>query len=738
LTNIDSENAVWFAIAIEGSELGGKFGEYAEGYSISEISFNISWEVGGGVSIQEVKTETSTLPFTINYTIQSTESNVSANNKKSINLSPVNPSRYTVSLNSITYPTFYDGNRTESLVGKTLDFSLTNYQPPIRTLDGDEYVEESVKLDLSKVAHQISGTPSLVSATSNGNAVSASNLAAMVDLNYSSNILTLSVSALSYNNSSLSTEEVVVSDYHLLRQDGTIIKNSKNTTTVLDGLLLLCKNTNNPSELGSPTGISDYNIYTIAQADAEINIDYGNLVLRNTSLIENGLIWGFYDNLRKEFLGSSIKYLDYLNRGRQNIYIGVLAFDADGNISSSTDVIGPRDTVLTQPISIPQKTAYPIYSVKYTNSSKIKVLGVNPTLDKFSQWPLYISGGSFTKDFYISKKYGWVDWLSKYKSKNLRAYYSTLSQSSAPWSLFLGRPYVDVKKERPILLSKKAIQIRNAPIAFIKEPSYNIEGKFKYFVDVYVKNTADDSWTKIDSSKMMSVNAKEGIIEFDNDIVPTTDSDIYVDYISKSSGIPIKHSAGQRLPLNPFLNKESTEQDKALYIYIKPNRIQYESIGAGGSEWIDVPEYSSSDSVNFTYDNSIFNDYNSVSFDPFALPIATIHINKSFDVKDLGFEDLRIKGGGIISSEITKDLNYSTVSMVTMMSTLPEAINFWDVYPPLKQAYPKGGFVVIKLPTEVMNNFENPQEIYSIIERNITAGVAYKLQDMEGNDWGVL
>ena len=37
---------------------------------------------------------------------------------------------------------------------------------------------------------------------------------------------------------------------------------------------------------------------------------------------------------------------------------------------------------------------------------------------------------------------------------------------------------------------------------------------------------------------------------------------------------------------------------------------------------------------------------------------------------------------------------------------------------------------------EVLNNFEDPQEIYSIIERNLTAGVAYKLQDTDGVDWG--
>ena len=52
------------------------------------------------------------------------------------------------------------------------------------------------------------------------------------------------------------------------------------------------------------------------------------------------------------------------------------------------------------------------------------------------------------------------------------------------------------------------------------------------------------------------------------------------------------------------------------------------------------------------------------------------------------------------------------------------------------EAYPKGGYVVVKIPKLVKKNFTNPDEVYTIVRNNITAGVVFELQDMEGKDWG--
>jgi len=66
---------------------------------------------------------------------------------------------------------------------------------------------------------------------------------------------------------------------------------------------------------------------------------------------------------------------------------------------------------------------------------------------------------------------------------------------------------------------------------------------------------------------------------------------------------------------------------------------------------------------------------------------------------------------------------------------VPTILSHWDVYPPEGAAYTKGGYVVIRIPEEVKNNFIDPEEIYQIIESNLTAGVAYELQNMNGEPW---
>jgi hypothetical protein len=81
--------------------------------------------------------------------------------------------------------------------------------------------------------------------------------------------------------------------------------------------------------------------------------------------------------------------------------------------------------------------------------------------------------------------------------------------------------------------------------------------------------------------------------------------------------------------------------------------------------------------------------------------------------------------------------SYGSLDINKVFKDIKEASSFWDVYPPDQHAYSKGGFIIIKMPKEVLNNFTNEFELYSIIRRNITAGVVFKLQDMEGNDWGV-
>jgi hypothetical protein len=50
------------------------------------------------------------------------------------------------------------------------------------------------------------------------------------------------------------------------------------------------------------------------------------------------------------------------------------------------------------------------------------------------------------------------------------------------------------------------------------------------------------------------------------------------------------------------------------------------------------------------------------------------------------------------------------------------------------QSYPKGGFIIIRLPIALQTQFTK-DDIMEVIDRNITAGVGYKIEDLEGNEW---
>jgi hypothetical protein len=724
----------WIGITIEGRSLGGIFGAKAEGYSIKEISFGMSYNQLPAPTPADIPLETFTKPFSVSFKITGTQNDINVNSPKTIDLSgrKVTNSTYSVSNILLSYTNDAGNSITDATI-TSIDFNSTR-QNVFNTVSGVNTYETSVKFNYRDLVFTVS-SPVVTSVTSStGSLGSTSNISATV----TNNSLKLSTSALNYQNGVyVNSTPAPISNYWMLKQDGSVVKNSKNTITVLDGLLLLCQPSETPGLIGKPVGVSPQSVSVIQSVNQEINIDYGSLILSNSISDTSGYIFGYYDNLRKEFLGSVITYLEYQNRGPNNIYIGILATDADGNMGTSIDFIGQRTATTINPVSIPMKAAYPIYSVMYKNSTKIRVNSIERKTSKFNQWPLYISSGSFVKDFYIDPSYGWTTFLQNYKKQTLRATYSTLSMKNIPWSKFLGRPYIDVMEEVPNIISSKKIQVSSTPIASINEPSYNDIGYIKSVVKVKVKDSVSDNvWKIIPTASIKNIDCNTGIIDFYDTIVPSDPSLINVDYTVVSNGIPLKQVNGNPIPLNPFLNKDIIESDKALYIYIKPTKIEYKTSNTSSYTWKLFEDYEYDTPINFTYDNSIFDPYDSVNFDPFALPIAVIHVVNNFKAKDITLEDMRIRGGGVKASDSTSNGIYGDLGINKLLKDIKESLSFWDIYPPLQHSYPKGGFIIIRLPKEVINNFENSEEIYSIIERNLTAGVAYKLQDMDGVDWG--
>jgi hypothetical protein len=65
-------------------------------------------------------------------------------------------------------------------------------------------------------------------------------------------------------------------------------------------------------------------------------------------------------------------------------------------------------------------------------------------------------------------------------------------------------------------------------------------------------------------------------------------------------------------------------------------------------------------------------------------------------------------------------------------------LSFNDVKSGKGMLYPNGGYVIIQIPKEVIDNFRNINDIYDIVRSNLTAGVSFDIQDMDGNDWRTL
>lgn len=742
------------SIKLKGSALGGVFGP-AHGYAINKISFVISYRSKDADAttkwVQEYTDEitgynpiTVTRPATIKYKISGRVENISPNKAEIIDLSGVKSVKFTTEPLSITYPTF-TGSSTIDLTTSSIDFSSTEYSPPFTPFESDNpdeppaFKDESIKMNLTsskliEINPSTLGISNVLSGTKNP--VNQSSIS-VTTLN---NKLYFQTSSLIYQNSNvIKSSTLQLENYWLLKADGSLIQKSKNSVSVLDGLLLLCQPSEDSNKIGKPYGINLQSFVSSNSGNSEFNIDYGAFILDNDAPDNGGFIYGFYDRSTKEFIGKTLYYTDLISRGPENVYIGVLATDADGNLGGS-DFLGAKTFGTVPPPSAPIKIASPIYHATYIPSSRISLSSIPPNLSKLDPWPLYITSGSFIREIYIDPNYGWINWFQKYVGKTLRMTYSTLEMQNVLWSQILGQPYVDVVNEYPVFLSSRKIQLSQVPIASFVEPSDNKMGVLKQYLFVETRKTTNDSWEQLDYDYIRNVNCSTGIIDLLKDL-PQDEELTRVSYAVRSSGIPIKQVNGFPIPINPFLNQAVVEPEKPLYIYIKPSKVEVKNYSSSGVyTWDHVPDYTFNGVVHFTYDSSIFNQYESSSFDPTAVQIGLIHVLKNTPSSGIDVIDLRVKGGGLKSTfdNVNNIENYGSLDIEKIFKEAKEAISFWDVYPPEQQAYPNGGFVIIKLPKSVLDNFLNKEEVYSIIRKNITAGVVFKIQDMEGNDWGMV
>lgn len=539
--------------------------------------------------------------------------------------------------------------------------------------------------------------------------------------------ITLETSATYYSGSNvISTPLTYVGDYVMKNLNNVIIPKKESITT-LDGTLLLCNESGKP--VGIPTGIEISSYFSSTATEQEKDARLGFVYVKNRIPEQNGFVYGFYDFAQKEFLGDTVAYVDMITRGINNIFLAVVAYDSDGNTQNIIDYIGPKVSTTFIPTNVPIKKICPVYSVKYNSGTAIKIGSMASYVDKKQAWPLVITSGSFTK--LIKPQVSiYDDWKSDYSNQTLVATYDTTIAKGINWSNIFGRGYYDVKNEKPIIVSDKQIKLRQTPLVVWPEPSsYQnaVAPLFKPQIEVYTRDTTSSNWEKLSLSEIRDYNCSSGIIEFNDRVIPSDENLIKVDYVIKNSDLMIYQSNGEAVPLNPFLNSKNIKFNKPLYIYIVPTKINKLSTDSSAvAEYIPLEDYVPSYPYNFTYNSEIFNEY-SPKHDPFALPIGIIYFTNNPNKQQTEIYDTRLRGGGIAAE----------YQFIEIDSEINNLLSNWDIYPIHGTSYPRGGFVIVRIPDEVKDNFNNIEEIYDIIRRNLTAGVSFQVQNLNGELWEI-
>lgn len=470
------------------------------------------------------------------------------------------------------------------------------------------------------------------------------------------------------------------------------------------------------NESGEPYGFPDLD--RINYAEPEYSIHYTKFRVENFDTDPEVMV-GFYDNAQKEFIVSEegvpeISYIDWIERGPHNVFLAAVT-DAEVQVSQKIpDNGGPQ---------LPQRVAMPVYGVCSKGGGSISIGSLPDNLGMTDLWPIPIKTGKFQRSITLPSKFEnpvvKPEWLLEYAGQTLTAYYGVPEADSAGWSAIYGRPYSDIKDETPLVLDDTHIQVRQAPVLMIKTPTAfgQASDPVRPVITIYTRETILSSWQELGWEDIRDYNVSTGIFELVDPLRSADSSLVKVDYTTSRSDFMLKQVDGQDINLNPYLNKETNLLGKAIYVYVLPEMVK------------DIHDVVIEDSIRtstlgWTTDPSMFNS-NSPNYNALAVLLGIIFISNSLDIKDLYMIDTRRRGGGARDS----------VKLSYLEKTFSEASSYWDLAFGAGTTYQKGGFILIRLPRELKDAFPDPDDILNIVERNITAGVQYKIEDLQGREW---
>lgn len=492
-------------------------------------------------------------------------------------------------------------------------------------------------------------------------------------------------------------------------------RNNPQTVSARDGLVVLTNN------LGQPIGFPNFAALQITDRNVQRNFGYINLLWTADTEEPFGLRWGFYNVSTKTFYGNRISYLDYI-KDASNIYVGLLAYDADGD-SSTSNIIGSNDFIISDN-QLPNKLIAPLYSVKVAPKTKIGLYPPPDGLSKFDSWFVQVGVGKFFKNISVPQKV-YSNFLSDHSGKTIRCLYDTTS-FDATYSTIFGKGYYDVIEEQPEIISDTEIKLRHGSITVYKEQvgmltldgKYTDVAKITPWMYVYIKNS-NNQWIQVRREKIDYYNKHDGTVRFKAGIVPSDPTRIKVTYTVKNGNNIIRHINGNEIPLNPF-NSVNSDISRPIFVYLLPTKVEYQYNGT----YVEDQDYSYNSEINWTTNYDVFNQEKD-EYNPLALHIGTINVVNKYSFNNVRFNDLRVKGGGI-----------SAETNIPQLATENKNIlSFADIRSGKGYTYPNGGYVIVRIPAEVKQYFTSVDDVYSIVRSNLTAGVSFDIQDLNGNDW---
>lgn len=479
----------------------------------------------------------------------------------------------------------------------------------------------------------------------------------------------------------------------------------------IDGLKLFC------DDQGRPVGIPEMPT-NIGFNEAQRHYAVISLALVDT---DPEVMMGFYDFNKQEFIFNEegkpeMTFLEWTERGPENIFLAAIT---DYEVNKKADL--PTDGA---PL-LPYRLAMPVYGICTKPGAHIKVEPLPSNLGPHDVWSIPIRTGQFVR--YLSlpvviDKPLTNEWLRDYAGTTVKAFYAVPEAELGGWSVIYGRPFNDIIDETPIVISDNQIKVRQPPIHMETIPTTtsslgNGADPRRPIFTVSVRDSILDPWVELGWPDIADYNISNGEITLVEPLVQSDPDLVKVSYTTSRVTYDLRQANGIPLNLNPYPGHSRDLIGKAIYVYIMPEYVKDNANNIISDSVLEK-------TLRWTLDPSIF-DTSNPAYNPLAVQLAVIYITPGLNIQDLTILDTRRRGGGARDS----------ATLAELRRIVDESHSYWDLSHATGDTYQKGGFILIRLPASLKEQFPTASDIIDTIRRNVTAGVQFKVEDLEGKEW---